>query len=67
MAPTSENLPISDGQILTGPLFSEPMRVETVRSNGAGSWVAVLFGTEPERFRKIAFSANELNQGTSHD
>ena len=35
MAPTSGNPPIRDGQILTGPLFNEPMRVETVRSNGA--------------------------------
>ena len=35
MAQTSENPPIRDGQILTGPLFSEPMRVETVRSNGS--------------------------------
>jgi len=35
MNDTSENPPIGDGQILTGPLFSEPMRVETVRVNGA--------------------------------
>jgi len=26
--------PIREGQILTGPLFSEPMRVETVAGNG---------------------------------
>ena len=28
-----------EGEILTGSLFSEPMRVETVRSTGPASWV----------------------------
>jgi hypothetical protein len=28
-----------EGQILTGPQFSEPVRVETVRADGPGSWV----------------------------
>ncbi len=28
----SEASPVQDGQILTGALFSEPMRVETVRT-----------------------------------
>jgi hypothetical protein len=27
-----------EGQILTGPQFSEPVRVETVRADGPGSW-----------------------------
>ena len=67
MAPTSENPPIRDGQILTGPLFSEPMRVETVRPNGAGSWVAGLVGTQTERFRNVALSANELAELTITD
>ncbi len=48
MTPVSENPPIRDGQILTGPLFSEPMWVETVRSNGSDSWVAGLVGTQFE-------------------
>ncbi len=67
MEPTSENAPIRDGQILTGSLFSEPMRVETVRSNGAGSWVAGLVGTQTERFRNVALSANELAELTIID
>ena len=29
--------PVSTGQILTGSLFSEPMRVETVLANGPAS------------------------------
>jgi len=40
------------GQILTGPLFNEPMRVETVQPNGPASWVVGLVGTQSERFRK---------------
>lgn len=67
MAPTSEDPPIRDGQILTGPLFSEPMRVETVRSNGSDTWVAGLVGTQTERFRNVALSANELAELTITD
>ena len=33
---------IQEGQILTGPQFNEPMLVETVRSNGPGTWVVGL-------------------------
>ena len=29
--------PINEGQILTGPLFNEPMQVETVRTSGDGA------------------------------
>ena len=36
--------PILEGQVLTGPLFSEPMRVETVRANGPDTWVVGLVG-----------------------
>ena len=56
----SEQAPIRDGQILTGALFSEPMRVETVRPNGTGSWAPGLVGTQTERFRKVSLSANDI-------
>jgi hypothetical protein len=42
-----------------GPLFNEPMRVETVQSNGAASWVR-LVGTGSERFRKVTMIAEDL-------
>lgn len=32
-----EQKSLKEGQILTGPLFSEPMRVETVREDGPGT------------------------------
>jgi len=35
---------INIGQILIGSLFNEPMRVETVASNGSESWVVGLVG-----------------------
>ncbi len=54
--------PISAGQILTGPLFNEPMRVETVQANGPASWVVGLVGTRSERFRKVTLTADELER-----
>ena len=43
------------GQILTGALFSEPMRVETVQASGPASWVVGLVGAQSERFRKVTW------------
>jgi superfamily II DNA or RNA helicase len=51
---------INPGQILTGPLFNEPMRVETVDGNGASSWVVGLAGTRSERFRRVTITADDL-------
>jgi hypothetical protein len=31
--------PIVPGQLVTGPLFNEPMRIETVLANGPTAWV----------------------------
>ena len=35
---------LRQGQVLVGPLFSEPMRVETVTANGTDSWSVGLVG-----------------------
>ena len=37
--------PFHVGQVLTGSLFNEPMRVETVSPNGASAWVLGLLQT----------------------
>jgi superfamily II DNA or RNA helicase len=58
---------ITAGQILTGPLFSEPMRVETVEAHGSSSWVLGLVGTQSERFRKVALTAADLQRLTVLD
>ncbi len=51
---------IREGQILTGALFSEPMRVETARPSGPDTWVVGLVGTQTERFRSVILSASDL-------
>ena len=55
------------GQILTGPLFNEPMRVETVQSNGTGSWIVGLVGMNSERFRKVTMTVEDLPRLTILD
>ncbi len=60
-------VPISSGQILTGPLFNEPMRVETVQANGPASWVVGLVGTQSERFRKVTLTGTDLDHLTILD
>ena len=55
------------GHILTGPLFNEPMRVETVQSNGATSWILGLVGANSERFRKVTITAEDLMRLTVLD
>jgi superfamily II DNA or RNA helicase len=52
--------PLRPGLVLTGPLFNEPMRVETVRPGGAGAWVAGLVGLHTERFRSVTLTARDL-------
>ena len=57
---TANKNPLLEGQILTGPMFHEPMRVETVRPNGADSWVVGLVGTQSERFRSVTLRAQDI-------
>jgi len=59
--------PISPGQILTGSLFNEPMRVETVQANGPASCVVGLVGTQSERFRKVTLTGTDLERLTVLD
>ena len=58
MTPTSSR--IRPGQVLTGPLFSEPMRVETVHESGKSTWTVGLVGTQTERFRRVTLNAHDL-------
>ena len=59
--------PIQPGQLLTGSLFNEPMRVETVASNGPDSWVLGLVGSQSEKFRKVTLTAADLKSLTIQD
>jgi len=58
---------LHEGQILTGSLFSEPMRVENVRPNGPDAWVAGLVGTQSERFRKVTLTTRDIEALTILD
>ena len=51
---------LREGQVLTGPLFSEPMRVETARKDGTGSWQLGLVGLQSERFRRVTLTAADV-------
>ena len=53
--------PICEGQILLGPLFNEPMRIETISTNGPNLWVLGLVGKQSERFRKVTLSSSDLD------
>jgi hypothetical protein len=54
------DLAVREGQVLTGPLFSEPMRVETVVPNGPAAWTLGLVGTQTERFRRVSLTKDDL-------
>ena len=58
---------IREGQVLSGPLFSEPMRVETVRPNGPGVWVAGLVGQRSEQFRRVTLTSDDISNLTIAD
>jgi superfamily II DNA or RNA helicase len=62
-----EYMPLRQGQILTGPLFGEPMRVETVREDGPGVWALGLVGINTERFSKVTLTAEDLDNLTIID
>jgi superfamily II DNA or RNA helicase len=54
------DLPLAEGQIVSGTLFSEPMRVESIRSNGPDSWVVGLSGVRTEKFRKATLTGKDI-------
>ena len=51
---------IQEGQVIAGPQFNEPMLVETVRSNGPGTWVVGLVGQRSERFRRVTLTTDDI-------
>ena len=45
---------LAEGQILTGAVFNEPMRVGTVAETGPNNWTLGLVSTRSERFREVS-------------
>ena len=56
----ADDPPIQPGQVLTGSLFSEPMRIVTVSSIGPDSWNVGLVGLQSERFRPVTLSWSDI-------
>jgi hypothetical protein len=52
--------PLSEGQIVSGALFNEPMRVETIRNNGTGLWEVGLSGVQTEKFRRVNLTLDQI-------
>ncbi|MDE1819950.1 MAG: hypothetical protein KGJ23_05000 [Euryarchaeota archaeon] len=50
------------GEVLEGPLFTEPMRVEAVRWNGLDAWLLDLIGTQTQKFRRCRVTYAHLEQ-----
>lgn len=57
----SIDISIREGQILNGPMFNEPMRVETISSNGPSIWVVGLVGQQSEQFRRVTLRSNDIS------
>jgi len=64
---TASNSQLREGCIVIGSLFNEPMRVETVRSSGNGTWTVGLVGTQSERFRKATLTDSDISTLTILD
>ena len=63
----NDHQPIREGQILTGPLFNEPMKIETVRPNGPDGWTVGLVGIRSEQFRRVNLTPADLSTLTILD
>jgi superfamily II DNA or RNA helicase/tetratricopeptide (TPR) repeat protein len=55
------------GHILTGPLFNEPMRIETVSQENQNIWRLGLVGTQSERFRRVTLNSDDIRQLDIHE
>ena len=51
---------ITEGQILTGVMFNEPMRVVTTRQGGAAAVIAGLVGQNSGQFREVTLSQDDI-------
>jgi len=63
----STDIQLNEGVIISGPLFNEPMRVETVRPAGEGRWSLGLVGIQTEVFRKVTLTRQDIGKLTLLD
>ena len=57
---TETAITVRPGQVISGPLFSEQMRVETVSANSPDFWELGLVGHTSGRFSRVRLTAEEL-------
>jgi len=63
----ASNKQLREGCVIIGALFNEPMRVETMRTGGAGTWTFGLVGTQSEQFRKVTLTETDISTLTIFD
>jgi hypothetical protein len=51
---------LREGIVLSGALFPEPVRVETVRSLAADMWEVGVVGLRTDRFRRLTLTPADL-------
>ncbi len=56
---------VQPGLVLTGPLFSEPVRVVTVQPAGNGAWTVGVVGLQTSRFRSVTLRPADLERLTA--
>jgi hypothetical protein len=54
------DVPIQTGQVITGSLFNEPMRVETIQATSEDVWMVGLVGLQTERFRRVSLTRKDF-------
>ena len=64
---TTSSSQLREGCVIIGSLFNEPMRVETVRAGGDGTWTVGLVGIRSERFRKVTLTDSDISTLTVLD
>ena len=61
------NFELHEGQIIKGPSFNEPMRIETIRTSKNGIWYVGLVGIKSDRFRRVTLTSSDLEALTIFD
>jgi superfamily II DNA or RNA helicase len=60
--PAKANAPLVEGQVVTGSLFNEPVKVETISPAGNGTWVIGFSGLQTEKFRKVTLTLEDIGR-----
>lgn len=59
--PPDATAPLNAGEVVEGALFSEPMRVETIRPAGGDRWVVGFVGVRTEKFRSVTLGRDDID------